>query len=193
MMDPQEKQEQRRSEVAEAIWTRSRQDEGTISVMGADIIAAHLDDRGMITDPCVCAAYVDYPDGPAEECPRHGRPYEYWVEGCTALSQKLAQADKPDPCKMTHTEPFDFAQCETHDTTFALGGKCEWDGVESIYEHLEDKIDEQRGLKVLAEMKLVLAEMKLGQIRNVLDGPHTSFDSPELLFEQIQEILEDRQ
>ena len=34
------------------------------------------------------------------------------------------QGDKPAPCLMTHTPPFDFAQCETHDETFPLGGAC---------------------------------------------------------------------
>jgi len=30
------------------------------------------------------------------------------------------------PCIMTHTLPFDFAQCERHDTTFALGDVCKY-------------------------------------------------------------------
>ena len=49
--------------------------------------------------------------------------------------------DRPAPCKMTHTEPFDFAQCDVHDTTFPLGGVCEWHGVDSIAGHLQGKAD----------------------------------------------------
>jgi hypothetical protein len=30
------------------------------------------------------------------------------------------------PCEMYHTPPMDFAFCETHDTTFALGDKCRY-------------------------------------------------------------------
>lgn len=62
-----------------------------------------------------------------------------------------AATDKPDPCEMTHTPPFDFAQCETHDTTFPLGGKCKWHGRTSIVEVLQEEIDEQRARAVRAE------------------------------------------
>lgn len=37
----------------------------------------------------------------------------------------LAEIDAM-PCEMTHTPPFDFAQCERHDTTFALGDVCKY-------------------------------------------------------------------
>lgn len=30
------------------------------------------------------------------------------------------------PCLMFHEEPFDFAYCERHDTTFALGDVCKY-------------------------------------------------------------------
>lgn len=60
--------------------------------------------------------------------------------------------DRPSACDMLHQPPFDFAHCQTHDTTFALGDKCEWDGVESISQHLMSKADEQRGRAVRAEM-----------------------------------------
>lgn len=30
------------------------------------------------------------------------------------------------PCAMFHEPPFDFAYCETHDTTFALGAACKY-------------------------------------------------------------------
>lgn len=56
----------------------------------------------------------------------------------------------PQPCFMTHTPPFDFAQCEKHDTTFALGDVCKWhnrDPWEVIYE----ETDAQRARAVLAE------------------------------------------
>lgn len=30
------------------------------------------------------------------------------------------------PCDMRHEQPFDFAWCETHDSTFALGDVCRY-------------------------------------------------------------------
>lgn len=30
------------------------------------------------------------------------------------------------PCDMYHEPPFDFAYCERHDTTFALGDVCKY-------------------------------------------------------------------
>ncbi|MEJ7648582.1 MAG: hypothetical protein WKF57_05945 [Nakamurella sp.] len=63
-------------------------------------------------------------------------------------------SDIPGPCKVTHTPPFDFAQCETHDETFALGSICKWHGAQSISEVLQAEADDQRGLKVRAEMEL---------------------------------------
>ena len=56
----------------------------------------------------------------------------------------------PAPCEMTRTAPFDFAQCETHDTTFALGEVCKFHNRDP-FEVLYEEADEQRGLKVRAE------------------------------------------
>ena len=78
-----------------------------------------------------------------------------------ALAKAKADADKPHPCDMKHQPPHDFAHCVTHDTTFALGDKCEWDGVTSIWEHLYDKADKQRARAVLAEMRAEKAEATL--------------------------------
>lgn len=66
----------------------------------------------------------------------------------------LTFTDTPSPCEMTHTPPFDFAQCETHDTTFPLGGACKWHGKDSISAVLQDEADEQRGRAVRAEIEL---------------------------------------
>ena len=80
-----ERSDRRRREVASAIWTASRQDEGTISATGADNIAARLDDAGMLTDSCICDTNPATADGPKEDCPRHGRSYTDWVERSNRL------------------------------------------------------------------------------------------------------------
>jgi hypothetical protein len=67
---------------------------------------------------------------------------------------------------MVHQEPFDFAQCETHGTTFPLGGKCEWDDVKSIAGHLADKVDEQRARAAVAEVRAERAEARLADIES---------------------------
>ena len=52
------------------------------------------------------------------------RAFDRWLAAHDAQKRAEweAERDKPDPCVMTHTPPFDFAQCETHDETFPLGG-----------------------------------------------------------------------
>lgn len=67
-----------------------------------------------------------------------------------------AAADRPAPCDMKQGEPFDFAWCESHDTTFPLGGACKWHGRESVAEVLQDEVDEQRAGRVRAEIQLDL-------------------------------------
>lgn len=54
---------------------------------------------------------------------------------------------------MVHTPPYDFAHCNTHDTTFPIGSNCEWHGVTSVREHLEATIDSLRGRAVSAEQE----------------------------------------
>lgn len=75
------------------------------------------------------------------------------VTTLVSQARKALNAGKPDPCVMTHTPPYDFAQCETHDTTFALGETCEWYGVESVAIKLENDVDNQRLRAVKAEME----------------------------------------
>lgn len=74
-----------------------------------------------------------------------------------------AEQGKPDPCVMTHTPPFDFAQCETHDETFPLGGSCKWHGKESIAEVLQDEADAQRRRAVRAEHELEMLRAEQGE------------------------------
>ena len=68
-------------------------------------------------------------------------------------------------CVMTQTDPFDFAQCETHDTTFALGDRCKFYGrePEDVY---YDEAQEQRGRAVIAEMERAEALDLLGLYRD---------------------------
>lgn len=55
-------------------------------------------------------------------------------------------------CDMKHQPPMDFAFCETHDTTFALGDRCKFYGRE-MWEVFAEEANEQRGFKVRAEME----------------------------------------
>ena len=66
----------------------------------------------------------------------------------------------PAPCAMKHEPPMDFAWCETHDTTFALGDKCKFDGRQA-WEVYADEADEQRGRAVMAELKVEQLEAEL--------------------------------
>lgn len=69
------------------------------------------------------------------------------------LLAAIAERDAPQVCTMTHTPPFDFAQCETHDETFPLGGVCRFQG-RHTWEVFADEADEQRQRAVMAEMAL---------------------------------------
>lgn len=81
-----------------------------------------------------------------------------------ALIEEVRNGDKPDECVMAHTPPFDFAQCETHDTTFPLGGTCKWRGRESIYEVLDEEAQEQRGRAVRAELERDQALARIAKV-----------------------------
>ncbi len=84
-------------------------------------------------------------------------------KGETRAEWDAEQGDKPAPCVMTHTPPFDFAQCETHDETFPLGGACKWDGKESIAQVLQDEADALRMRAVRAEHQLEILRAELGE------------------------------
>ena len=71
-------------------------------------------------------------------------------------ARAVAYVTAPAACSMTRTDPFDFAQCETHDTTFPLGEKCKFDGREP-WEVYADEADEQRRRAVMAEHRLDVA------------------------------------
>ena len=71
-------------------------------------------------------------------------------------------SDIPDPCNMTHTPPFDFGGCETHDRSFPLGDTCPFDGATSIAAVYEEEARKQR-------IRAVQAEMQLDQLRGALN------------------------
>ena len=77
----------------------------------------------------------------------------------------------PAPCVMTHTPPFDFAQCETHDETFPLGGACRFQGREA-WEVYADEADEQR-------QRAVLAEIEVERLTEAADGSRSWADEQE--------------
>lgn len=99
---------------------------------------------------------------------------------CEHLADAILAAgwSKQAPCVMTHTQPFDFGQCETHDETFPLGGVCrfhERDMVEVLFE----AADEQSGRAVRAEMYLdhvrAIADELLADIPYDTDNEHARF------------------
>ena len=63
-------------------------------------------------------------------------------------------SDEPGECVMTHTPPFDFAQCETHDETFPLGGACRFHGRTSVAEVYADEADQMRARAEKAEAEV---------------------------------------
>lgn len=79
------------------------------------------------------------------------------------------QTARPSECVMTHTDPYDFAECHTHDETFPLGQVCRFDG-KDIAEVFADEADEQRQLKVRAELDLEYALEDLREARRALAG-----------------------
>ena len=54
------------------------------------------------------------------------------------------------PCSETRTEPFDFAYCSTHDTTFGLSDHCYYAGL-SEFDYMEKQATEQRVRAIRAE------------------------------------------
>ena len=104
---------------------------------------------------------VDCYEGPEVEV-RSGPIEAWWEHNHMVWRYAALPALRPTPdhaeegraaCVMTHTEPFDFAQCETHDETFPLGKKCRFDGREP-WEVYAEEADEQRQRAVVAEMAL---------------------------------------
>ena len=76
-------------DAALVLWETSRRDEGTISAAGANIAAQALASAGLLRDePCTCKP-PPITEGPEEDCPRHGRPYSYWVEGVSELGARV--------------------------------------------------------------------------------------------------------
>lgn len=65
----------------------------------------------------------------------------------------MGESTVPITCDMKEQKPFDFAWCETHDTTFALGERCKFYGRE-MWEVYAEEASEQRARAVRAEEAL---------------------------------------
>ena len=77
-------------------------------------------------------------------------------EAAAALLDAAAERDAltvAQPCVMRMGEVYDFAWCETHDRTFALGSSCDHAGLSHV-DYLDDDGREQRGRAVRAEMEM---------------------------------------
>lgn len=87
-------------------------------------------------------------------------------EAHAALVALLAEVTRlsPAPCDMRHQEPYDFAFCLTHDSTFALGERCKYDGRDP-FDVAADEASEQRGLKVRAEIEVERLTLEITALR----------------------------
>lgn len=95
-------------------------------------------------------------------------------------------AGRPAGCRMTYTEPFDFAQCETHDTTFPLGDTCKFEGRDEVDVLLEE-LDVQRSRAVRAETRLARAPQEM--VREFLHTfGHPVADRPGLVDEATAQL-----
>lgn len=71
------------------------------------------------------------------------------------------------PCDMRCEEPYDFAWCETHDSTFPLGGKCRFNGREP-WEVYAEEAQDQRRRAVTAEIRAEVLALQIERIRKAL-------------------------
>lgn len=85
----------------------------------------------------------------------------------------------PAPCDMKCREPYDFAWCKTHDSTFPLGEKCKFDGREP-WEVYADEADEQRRRAVRAEMQVERLRESVQRVRVLIEDWQTNGNSREL-------------
>lgn len=103
---------------------------------------------------------------------KRGEHAEHVTDELRALGLLARDTDPVEACNMVHQEPYDFAECRTHDTTFRLGDACKFNN-RVMWEAYQDEADEQRGLKVRAEMEAEQAALELdslkGAIQRVLD------------------------
>ena len=75
------------------------------------------------------------------------------------------------PCDEKHEPPYDFAYCETHDRTFALGDHCDHAGL-SAWSYLDERERQQRGRAVRAEMRAEEAEAERDALAAAWDEGH---------------------
>ena len=78
------------------------------------------------------------------------------INALPALLDAAAERDAltvAQPCVMRMGEVYDFAWCETHDRTFALGSSCDHAGLSHV-DYLDEDGRRQRGRAVLAEMEM---------------------------------------
>ena len=170
------------------------------------VLNAHLSGSGSVAQDWNIAPYKDAfaftPAGGA----RSNTVYVVWGGRVGIFRPALANLEdvyqqltggagdpvRPGPCDMRHEEPYDFAHCVTHDTTFALGDKCEWDGVTSITEHLEARAETLRSRMVRAEARAEAAEAEVAHLRGLMPDvpPATTPDDIERFFARVARAQE---
>lgn len=85
--------------------------------------------------------------------------------------EELAGCTEPQPCQITHEEPYDFRWCEAHDRTFPLDGDCDHRGLSEI-DYLTEKESQQRSRAIFAEERADAAEARVARVVAL----HTPFE-----------------
>lgn len=63
-----------------------------------------LDEVDRLRGHCHCDKNPATTNGPEEDCPQHGRPYEYWVEAVGTLEARLAEHEQAVENMSTKTD-----------------------------------------------------------------------------------------
>lgn len=90
----------------------------------------------------------------------------------------MTDTSQVETCDMRHGEPYDFAWCETHDTTFPLGEACKFNG-RVMWEVYAEEADEQRQRAVLAELELERHMDTLDELRGAGNARRARWHHPE--------------
>ena len=107
------------------------------------------------------------------------------VNNLPALLDAAAERDAltvVQPCVMRSGEVYDFAWCETHDRTFALGGTCDHAGLSHV-DYLDNDGRKQRGRAVRVKMERDALAAKVERVRALHFGEYVEDEDRNRCFE----------
>lgn len=107
------------------------------------------------------------------------------------LRRRLDALTVAQPCVMKLGEVYDFAWCETHDRTFALGGTCDHAGLSHV-DYLDDDGQKQRGRAVRAEMERDALLDRLAHMREARDSARAEVERLAAMVERVRDWLDRR-